>query len=102
MATETIETRPINECLECTCIEDFTSEQKPETCAISKTSSTILDLVTSEIEEVAQKRGSPCDASPLNRDPHRYQTTFLFAQRPYSSVDGIVSKIGGGPDEQFW
>lgn len=33
---------------------------------------------------------------------HRYQTAFLFAQRSYSAEEGVVSKIGGGPEEQFW
>jgi hypothetical protein len=32
----------------------------------------------------------------------RYQTAFLFAERPYSPAEGEVGKIGGGPDDQFW
>ncbi len=44
-----------------------------------------------------------CSEQSCSSGSHgRYQTAFLFAERPYSPAEGEVGKIGGGPDDQFW
>ena len=92
-----------SECHACSC-----DASKGHPAGAEKVSTPTLRRAADTTAQDATDRCSSSGAKVKERDGggshsrHRYQTAFLFAQRQYSPEDGMVSKIGGGPEEQFW